>query len=210
MNSRRGETDSQFLTADELMIEAELLGYAARVAPTPSATFVAGVLAAADPRLFAGAARSPLMKAADRLRVALAQVSGGPAISLKVRLQAGAMLVVVAMLATAGAAVAATGATTVFNWVAGPAASAPGSASSASSTLEPNGSTEASQSGDSARGSHNPGNGGKPSENPGECGQPINNPGNGNKPSVNPGQCNQPSTNPGGKPSTNPGGKPSH
>ena len=225
MNSRIGGGDSRVLTSDELSVEAELLSYAARVAPTPSAGFADRVLAAAEVNRFQATDRSLRVRAADlihgadtQLRVALAHVLGGPAIPLKVRLQAGAMLVVVALLVTAGAAVAATGATSVFHWVTGPQASHAGGASSVSPAsgassvspaLQPIRSSEASQTSDHAGGSDNPGTGGKSSQDPGECGQPINNPGNGNKPNINPGNCGQPSTKPGNKPSTNPGNKPS-
>jgi hypothetical protein len=189
---------------DELAVEAELLGYTARVAPTPSAAFVDRAVAAAELSPLSRAGRSPRVRAIDlvhaagrRLRVALAQVAGGPYIPLRVRVQAGAMLVVVALLITAGAALAAAGATTVATWVAGPQASAAGSRPSASPPLSTNQSSDTSQRSDHPDGSNNPGN----------CGKPSQNPGNGNQPSQNPGNCGHPSQNPGngGRPNQNPG-----
>ena len=223
MNLRAGGDDSQFLSADQLAIEAELRVYAARVAPMPSAAFVDRVVAAAERSPLPIARRGPRVRATElvhaagrRLRVALAQVAGGPSIPLRVRAQAAAMLVVVALLITAGAAVAAAGATTVVTWVAGPQAPAAGSRPSASPALSPNQSSDTSQRSDHPNGSNNPGNGNRPSQNPGNCGQPSRNPGNGNRPSQNPGSCGQPSQNPGNRPSDHPnatnnpgtGGKP--
>src|ERR1035437_9405856 len=46
MNFRAGGADSQFLSADELAVEAELQDYAARVATMPSAAFADRVVAA--------------------------------------------------------------------------------------------------------------------------------------------------------------------
>ena len=186
---------------DELAVEAELLDYAARVSPSPSAAFVDRVVAAAELSPLSRAGRSPRVRAIDlvhaagrRLRVALAQVAGGPYIPLRVRVQAGAMLVVVALLITAGAALAAAGATTVVTWVAGPQASAAGSRPSASPPLSTNQSSDTSQRSDHPDGSNNPGN----------CGHPSQNPGNGNQPSQNPGNCGHPSQNPGNRPSDHP------
>jgi hypothetical protein len=217
MNPRPGGDDSQFLSADELAVEADLLSYADRVAPLPSASFVDRVMAAAE-RSPVPAARGPRAWATElfgvagrRLRVAVAQVAGGPSISLRVRLQAGVMLVLVALLITAGAALAAAGATSVVTWVAGPQVQATAGHSSASPTLRPNQSGDTTQSSGYPKGSGNPGNGGKPSPNPGNCGKPSQNQGNGNQPSQNPGNCGHSSQNPGnhGQPSQNPGNRPS-
>jgi hypothetical protein len=208
MNSRAGGADSQFLLADELAVEAELRGYAARVAPMPSAAFMDRVVALAERSPLPVAGRSPRVRAtelvhaaATRLRVALAQVAGGPSIPLRVRVQAGAMLVVVALAITAGATLAAAGATTVVTWVAGPQAPAAGSRPSASPTLSPNQSSDTSQRSDHPNGSINPGNGGRPSQNPGNCGQPSQNPGN--RPSDHPNASNNPGN--GGRPTQSPG-----
>jgi len=204
MNQRTGDDDSQFLSTDERAIEAELRVYAARVAPTPSAAFIDRVMAAAEQSPLPIAGRSPLIRATElvhaagrRLRVALAQVAGGPSIPLRVRIQAGAMLVVVALLITAGAALAAAGATSVVTWVAGPQVPAAGSQPSASPILSLYQASDTPQSTDHPDGSSNPGNGGEPSQNPGNCGQPSQNPGNCGQPSQNPGNHGQPSQNPG-------------
>jgi len=201
MNLRSGGDDSQFLAADQLAVEAELRVYAARVAPMPSAAFVDRVVAAAERSPLPIASRGPLVRATElvhaagrRLRVALAQVAGGPSIPLRVRVQAGTMLVLVALLITAGAALAAAGATTVVTWVAGPQAPAAASRPSASPTLSPNQSSDTSQRSGPPNSSSNPGNGNRPSQNPGNCGQPSQNPGNHGQPSQNPG--NQPSDHP--------------
>jgi hypothetical protein len=204
MNQRTGDDDSQFLSTDERAIEAELQVYAARVAPTPSAAFIDRVMAAAEQSPLPIAGRSPRVRASElvhaagrRLGVALAQVAGGPSIPLRVRVQAGAMLVVVVLLITAGAAMAAAGATTVVTWVAGPQAPAAGSRPSESPTLSPNQSSDTSPSSNHPNGSSNPGNGGESSQNPNNCGQPSQNPGNHGQPSQNPGNHGQPSQNPG-------------
>jgi hypothetical protein len=211
MNPRVSKGDRQSLSADELPVDAELRAYAARVAPTPSAAFVDRVVVAAalSPRSIAK--RDPRVRATDsvhaagrRLRVALAQVAGGPSIPLRVRLQAGAMLVVVALLITTGAALAAAGATSFVTWVAGPQAPTTGSRPSGSPTLSPYQPSDASQSGDDANGSSNPGKSGKPSQNPGNCGQPSQNPGNGNRPSQNPGNCGQSGQGASNSPSNHP------
>jgi hypothetical protein len=220
MNQRTGVGDSQFLSTDALAIEAELQVYAARVAPTPSAAFIDRVMAAAEQSPLPIAGRSPRVRASElvrasgrRLGVALAQMAGGPSIPLRVRLQAGAMLVVVALLITAGAALAAAGASSVVTWVAGPQAPAADSRPSASPTFSPNQPSDTSQTGDQPNGSSAPGNGGQPTQNPGNGGQPSQNPGNHGQPSQNPGNHGQPSQNPGnhGQPSQNPGnhGQPS-
>jgi hypothetical protein len=208
MIPRAGGTDSQGLSADELAVEAELQDYAARVAPTPSAAFMDRVMAAAERNPLPIAGRSPRVRASElvhaagrRLGVALAQVAGGPCIPLRVRVQAGAMLVVVALLITSGAALAAAGATTVVTWVAGPQAPATGSRSSASPALSPNQPSDTSPRSDHPNGSNNPGNHGQPSQNPGNHGQPSQNPGNHGQPSQNPG--NRPSDHPNA--SNNPG-----
>ncbi len=197
MIPRAGDADSQFLSADELAAEAELQDYAARVAPMPSAAFVDRVMAAAEPSPLPRAGRSARVQATDlvhaagrRLRVVLAQVAGGPSIPLGVRVQAGAMLVVVALLITAGAALAAAGATTVVTWVAGPQAPAAGSRPSASPTLSPNQSSDTSQRSDHPNGSNIPGNGNQPSQKPGnrpsDHPNASNNPGNGVGPDKSP------------------------
>jgi hypothetical protein len=208
MIPRADGADERFLSEDELAAEAELQDYAVRVAPMPSAAFVDRVMTAAEPSPLPRAGRSARVQATDlvhaagrRLRVALAQVAGGPSIPLGVRVQAGAMLVVVALLITAGAALAAAGATTVVTWVAGPQAPAAGSRPSASPTLSPNQSSDTSQSSDHPNGSSIPGNGNPPSQNPGNGNPPSQNPGNGNRPSQNPG--NRPSAHPNA--SNNPG-----
>ena len=204
MIPRAGGTDSQGLSADELAVEAELQDYAARVAPTPSAAFMDRVMAAAERNPLPIAGRSPRVRASElvhaagrRLGVALAQVAGGPSIPLRVRVQAGAMLVVVALLITAGAALAAAGATTVVTWVAGPQAPAAGSRPSESPTLSPNQSSDTSPSSNHPNGSSNPGNHGQPSQNPGNHGQPSQNPGN--RPSDHPNASHVPD-NGGGPP----------
>jgi hypothetical protein len=214
MNLRTDGDDSQFLSTDELAIEAELRVYAARVAPTPSAAFMDRVMAAAERNPLPIAGRGPRVRASElvhstgrRLGVALAQVTGGPSIPLRVRVQAGAMLVVVALLITAGAVLAAGGAATVVTWVAGPQAPAAGSRPPASPALSPNQPSDTSPRSDQPDGSNNPGNHGQPSQNPGNHGQPSQNPGNHGQPSQNPGNHGQPSQNPGnhGQPSQNPG-----
>jgi hypothetical protein len=201
MKLRPGDDDSQLLSTDKLAIETELLVYAARVAPTPSAAFIDRVMAAVEqsPLPIAGWSRrvraSELVQAAGRrLGVAVAQVTGGPSIPLRVRLQAGAMLVVVVLLITAGAALAAAGASSVVTWVAAPQASAADSRPSASPTLSPNQPSDTSPTSDHPNGSSNPGNHGQPSQNPGNHGQPSQNPGNHGQPSQNPG--NRPSDHP--------------
>ena len=168
MNQRTGGDDSQFLSTDELAIEAELRVYAARVAPTPSAAFIDRVMAAAEQSPLPIVGRSPFIRASElgcaagrRLGVALAQLAGGPSIPLRVRVQAGAMLVVVALLLTAGAALAAVGATSVVTWVAGPQAPAPDSRPSPSPTLIPNHWSDTSPRSDHPNGSSNPGNHGQ-------------------------------------------------
>lgn len=231
MSPRADGAASQFLSVDELAVEAELRAYAVRVAPMPSAVFLDRIVAAAErsPRPIVGL--GPRVRAAElvhaagrRLRVALAQVAGGPAIPLRVRIQAGAMLVLVALMITAGTALAAAGAASVVTWVAGPQATAAGTRPSASPTLSPYQASGTPQLSDRPNGSNNPGNGGKPSQNPGNCGKPSQNPGNGNQPSQNPGACGQPGQNPGNGPSNHPnasshpngsdnpgiGGKPTH
>jgi hypothetical protein len=228
MNPRTGGDDSQFLSPDELAMEAQLQVYAARVAPTPSAAFVDRVMAAAEQGPLPIAGRSLSVRASElveaggrRLRVALAQVAGGPSIPLRVRVQSGAMLVVVVLLITSGAALAAAGASSVVTWVAGPQAPADESRPSASPTVSPNQPSDtapgidqpavSSDPGNAGESSQNPGNCGQPSQNPGNHGQPSVNPGNHGKPSVNPGNCGQPSQNPGnhGQPTQNPGNRPS-
>jgi hypothetical protein len=211
MNPRADGADSQFLSADELAVEAELRAYAARVAPMPSAAFVDHVVAAGERRPLPIAGRDPRVRAIElvhtagrRLRVALAQAAGGPSIPLRVRMQAGAMLVVVALLITAGAALAAVGATSVVTWVSGPQAPAAGTRPSASPTPSPYQTSDTSQRSDHPNGSNNPGNSGERSQNPGNCGKPSQNPGNGNQPSQNPGNCGQPGQNPGNRPSDHP------
>ena len=182
MSLRSGGDYSQPHSADELAVEAELRAYAARVTPMPSAAFVDRVVTASErsPRPVAlrspGAWANELVHAAGgRLRVALAQVAGGSSVPLRLRLQAGAMLFVVALLITAGVAMAAAGATTVVTWATAPQAPAAGSgpspSPSQSPTLGPAPSKRAPQSSD------HPGN--KPSSNPGNHGQPSQNPGNG-------------------------------
>jgi hypothetical protein len=214
MNLRPGSEDSEFLSADALAVEAELRAYTTRVAPMPSAAFMDRVVAAAErsPRPIAGLgprvrATGLVHEAVRRLRVALAQVAGGPSIPLRVRIQAAATLVVVALLITGSVALAAAGATSVVTWVTGPQVPAAGSSPSASPAPGATLSTDTSLRSDHPDGS-NPGNGGnKPSQNPGNCGQPSQNPGNGNRPSENPGNCGQAGQNPGncGQPSQNPG-----
>jgi len=217
MNRRTGG-DSQFLTTDALAIEAELQVYAAQVAPNPSAAFIDRVMAAAERSPQPIARRSPrswaseLVRAAGmRLGVAIAQIAGGPSIPLRVRIQAGAMLVVVALLITAGAALAAAGASSVVTWVAGPQAPTADSRPSASPTFSPNQPSDTSQPSDHPNGSSTTGTGGQPSQNPGTGGQPSQKPGNHGQPSQNPGNHGQPSQNPGnhGQPSQNPGNRPS-
>jgi hypothetical protein len=185
MNPRAGGADSEFLSADQLAVEAELQEYASRVSPLPSAAFVDRVVAAADQGSLPVAVLGPRVRATDSvhaagrwLRVALAQVAGGPSIPLRARIQAGAMLLVVALLITAGAALAAAGASSVVTWVTEPQAPAAGSRPSPSPTLSPYQPSDAWQSGEDANGSSNPGKGGKPSQNPGNCGQSSQNPGN--------------------------------
>jgi hypothetical protein len=219
--------DSQFLSEKGRQIESELMQYAARTAPRPSTAFVDRVVAAATLGSLPNAAQAPraeskglLHAAGRRLRLSLAQVAGGPTIPLRVRLQAGAMLVVAALLITAGAALAAAGATSVVTYIEGPRASTTGHEPSASPilSLSPSPSTSPSPSpspspssgssptpagssgaeGSGATGSDSPGNGGKPSQNPGNCGL------NGQS-GQNHGNCGQPSGNPGNKPSDNPG-----
>ncbi len=211
MRLRTGDDDSQLLSTDDLAIEAELLVYAARVAPTPSAAFIDRVMAASERNPLPIAGQNPRVRASElvqaagrRLGVALAQVAGGPSIPRRVRLQAGAMLVVVALLITAGAALAAAGATTVVTWVAGPQAPAAGSRPSASPALSPNQPSDISPRSDHPSDSNDPGNHGQPSQNPGNHGQPSQNPGNCGQPSQNPGNCGQPSQNPGNRPSDHP------
>ncbi|HEU6440442.1 MAG TPA: hypothetical protein VFC12_08430 [Terriglobales bacterium] len=217
MIPRAGGADSQFLSADELAVEAELQEYAARVAPLPSAAFMDRVMAAAERNPLPIAGRGPRVRASElvhsagrRLGVALAQVAGGPSIPLRVRVQAGAMLVVVALLITAGAALAAGGAATVVTWVAGPQAPAAGSRPSASPALSPNQPSDTSPTSDQPNGSSNPGSGGQASPNPGNDGQASpnpSNPGSGGQASPNPsnpGNHGQPSQNPGNRPSDHP------
>ena len=211
MNPRADGADSQFLSADELAVEAELRAYAARVAPMPSAAFVDRVVAARERSPLPIAGRNPRVRVTElvhtagrRLRVAIAQAAGGPSIPLRVRMQAGAMLVVVALLITAGAAVAAVGATSVVTWVSGPQAPAAGTRPSASPTASPYQTSDTSQRSDHPNASNNPGNSVERSQNPGNCGKPSQNPGNGNQPSQNPGNCGQPGQDPGNRPSDHP------
>ena len=203
MNPRADGADSQFLSADELAVEAELRAYAARVAPMPSAAFADRVVAARERSPLPSAGRDPRVWATElvhtagrRLRVALAQAAGGPSIPLRMRMQAGAMLVVVALLITAGAALAAVGATSVVTWVSGPQAPAAGTRPSASPTASPYQTSDTSQRSDHPNGSNNPGNGNQPSQNPGNCGKPSQNPGN--RPSDHPNASNNPGN--GGRP----------
>jgi hypothetical protein len=202
MIPRAGGADSQFLSADELAVEAELRGYAARVSPLPSAAFMDRVMAAAERSPLPVAARGPRVRATElvhaagrRLSVALAQVAGGPSIPLRVRVQAGAMLVVVALLITTGAALAAAGATSVATWVAGPQAPAIASQTPLLPTQRQDPSaaltTDQPHRTGHPNGSNNPGNGGRPTQSPGSraSNHPngSNNPGNGGRPSERPG-----------------------
>ena len=204
MISRAGGAGSQFPSPDERAVEADLLDYAARVSPVPSAAFVDRAVAAMELSPLSRARRSPRFRPIDlvhatsmRLRVAMAQVAGGPYIPLRMRLQAGAMLVVAALLITAGAALAAAGATTVVTWVAGPEASAAGSPPSASPQLSPSPASSTSPEATTPTVPAVAATDGQPSQNPGNCGDPSQKPGNGNKPSENPGNGNKPSENPG-------------
>jgi hypothetical protein len=219
MNLRAGGADTQFLSADELAVEAELQGYAARVSPLPSAAFMDRVVTAAERSPLPIAGSGPRLRAIElvyaanrRLRVALAQVAGGPSIPLRVRIQAGVMLVVVALMITAGTALAAAGAAAgasiVVNWVSGPQVHAIASQTTVAPTPGQDPSvdlrTDQPQRTDNPNVTSNPGNGGKPSQNPGNCGKPSQNPGNGNQPSQNPGNCGQPGQNPGNQPTNHP------
>lgn len=210
MNTRDG-AETQFLSADEVAAEAELLAYAARVAPVPSAAFADRVVAATERASQPVAARGPrvwttgLVHAAGRrLRMAFAQVVGGPSIPLRVRIQAGAMLVVAALLISAGAVLAAAGASSVVTWVAGPQSPPTSGPRSVEPALSPSLATDTLQTGDQPNSSSAAGNGGKPTQNPGNCGKSNQNPGKGNKPSQNPGNCGKPSQNPGKAPSSHP------
>jgi hypothetical protein len=191
MNPRPIETNGQSLTPEQLAVAAELQAYAARVAPRPSFAFADKVMAAtansplpvapASPRVpalgFAGAIRS-------RLSVAFAQAAGGPAIPLKVRLQAGALLVALGLLVTVGAAAAAQGAVSVVNWVA---PQVPFSVGPPPWVHQPTNNTTPAAPGETAHsnGTDHPGNGVKPSD-PGaqSSGHPssTDHPGNGSKP----------------------------
>jgi hypothetical protein len=217
MNGRGAGAGSPFMSPDDLAVEAELQDYAARVAPGASAAFMDRAIAAAERSPLPRAGFGPRVRAMDvvraagmRLRLARAQVAGGPSIPLRLRVQAGVMLVVVALLVTAGAALAAAGAATVVTWVAGPSAQTAGSLPSVAPTLSSIQTSETPQPSDHPDLSNTPANGNRPSQNPGNGNQPSQNPGNGNQPSQNPGNCG-PSQNPGnhGQPSQNPGGRPS-
>jgi hypothetical protein len=220
MSTQTGGADSKFLSAEELAVEAELRVYAARVAPIPSAAFVDRVVAAVErtPLPIAGRgllvrATEPVHEAGRRLRVALAQVVGGSSIPLRVRIQAAAMLVVVALLITTGVALAAAGATSVVTWVSGPQAPA-----IVSQTLLPTPSahpsaarlTDQPQRTGNPNATDHPGNGGKPSKDPGSQASNHPNgsdhPGNGGKPTQSPGS--QASNHPNGSDHPGNGGKP--
>jgi hypothetical protein len=204
MNPLEGDSDSEFLSPDELAVETELRAYAARMAPTPSAGFADRTIAAAERgsavasgRGLSFAAAALARAAAGNVRVALGQLAGGPAIPARVRLQAGAMLVAIALLVTGGAALAAAGATSVVTWVAGPPATASPSRSTVAPTIKPHETAGAPARSDHPTGSANPGNCGKPSQNPGNGNQPSENPGNCGGSSQKPGNGNQPSDHPG-------------
>jgi hypothetical protein len=209
MTRQPGEADSPFLSADAVSVEVELRAYAARMAPAPSAAFVDRVVTAVErsPRPNAGwwarlGVAELVQPARRRLRVALAQVAGGGSIPLRLRLQAGAMLLSVALLITGGAVLAAAGANSVATWVAGPQAQATGARSSSPDLSPAPG--DASTGSHDANGTTKPGAGNRPSQNPGNCGRPSQKPGNGNQPSQNPGNCGNPSQKPGGQPSDHP------
>ena len=122
-----GDADSRSFSADELAAAAALQAYAGRVAPEPSATFVEGVMAATALLPVPVVTRGPRAQtaraigtAAGRIRTAFGQLTGGAGISMKVRAQAGALLLVVALALSAGAVLAAAGAVTVVHWITAP------------------------------------------------------------------------------------------
>ena len=191
MNRRPIDTNGRSLSTEQLAVAAELQAYAARVAPQPSFAFADKVMTATANSPRPAAARGARViasrlghAAGSRLRVAFAQVAGGPAIPLKVRIQAGAMLVALALLITAGAAVAAAGAESVVNWVAPQVPSFGGPPPwDQHPTVTVNPATPVHTTHPNA--SDNPGNGVRPSQSPGSqaSGHPnaSDNPGNGGK-----------------------------
>jgi hypothetical protein len=211
MNPRSGASFEPSLSAEQRAVEAELRAYATRVTSEPAADFVDRVMAEVERRPLPIAARGPraltaglVSAAGTRLRVAFAQVAGGPTVPRKVRVQAAVTLIVAALLITASAALAAEGAVSVANWVSEPQAPAITSQGPATSSAGQEPSIAAQPGGGYGRTDHpnpsdHPGN--KPSENPGN--KPSRHP----NPSDHPG--NKPSENPGNKPSENPGNKPS-
>jgi hypothetical protein len=202
MNPRSGDSVVRSVSAQRQAVEAELRAYATRATSEPSATFVDRVMAEVERRPLPITARgralatSLVSAAGTRLRVAFAQVAGGPTVPRKVRVQAAVTLIVAALLITASAALAAEGAVSVANWVSEPQAPATTSQGPAMQAASQEPSIAAEPGGGYGRTDHpnpsdHPGN--KPSENPG------------NKPSSHP----TPSDHPGNKPSENPGNKPS-
>jgi hypothetical protein len=220
--------DETFLSDDDLVMASELRSYAARVSPEPSLSFTDRVMAGiagVDRRRSAGprAAASRLAASAgSHLRVAFAQASGGSRVPLKVRFQAVMTLLLVALVISAGVALAAGSAATVVRWVVEPPApavssqgQAPGTqVESASPSTEPGSPGSATQPGNTAHPnpSDHPGNTDHPSstDHPGNTDHPskTDHPGNTDHPSStnHPGNTDHPSStnHPGVKASPSP------
>jgi hypothetical protein len=201
----RSMPDETFLSDQELAAASELRDYAARVAPEPSSSFADRVMADVERRPVAAGTRAAASRlaasAGARLRVAFAQASGGSRIPLKIRLQATVTLLLVALVLSAGVALAARSAATVVSWVVEPPAPAVSSPSQASGTQIESASPSATA--DHPSSTKHPGNTDHPSstKHPGNTDHPssTNHPGNTDHPSStnHPGVKSTPTPTPG-------------